>query len=99
MKYIKCRHILEINDDKMKMTRCTEFSSRTTSLKDFNKGDIELGLTNEKIKVHFRIYLIEHLVIFLVVLAIGAYGLFDKGFGSVLIKISLILLTANFVFC
>jgi len=89
----------EIKDNKVKMTRCTEFSSGKTSFKEFNNGDIELDLTSDKAKVHFRIFLVEHLVIFLVALAIGAYGFFDEGLRSVMIKISIIILTANFVFC
>lgn len=90
---------IEIKDTKMKLVRCIEFSSRTTSLKDFNKGEIKLNKVNEQMKVNFRIYLIEHLIIFLVIAAIGAYGLFDKGIDSVLLKVSLLLLTVNFIFC
>ena len=95
----KIRTKVEISDSKVKMTWCTEFSSRVTSLKEFNKGQIELDSTNGKIKVHFRIILVEHLVIFLFLLAIGLYGLLDNGLDSVMIKIAAILLTANFVFC
>jgi hypothetical protein len=89
----------EVNENKVKMTWCTEFSSQTTSLKELNRGRIILDSTKGGTKVHFRIVLIEHLVIFIFLLAIGLYGLFDSGLDSVKIKIATILLTANFVFC
>ena len=89
----------EINDDQVKMTWCTEFSSRTTSLKEFNRGRIVLDSTNGGTKIHFRILLIEHLVIFLFLLSLGLYGLFDEGLDSVMIKVAAILLITNFVFC
>lgn len=95
----KIRAKADINDGKVKMTWCTEFSSGVTSLKELNYGQIKLDSTYGGIRVHFRIILIEHSVIFLFLLAIGVYGLLDNGLDSVIIKIVTILLTANFVFC
>jgi hypothetical protein len=87
------------NDNKVKITWCTEFSSRTTILKEFNRGRIELNSTNGQTKIHFRIVLIEHLLIFLFLVSLGLFGLFDRGLDSVIIKIVAILLIANFLFC
>ncbi len=89
----------ELHDDRLNLTWCTEFSSGTSSLKEFNKGQIKLISTNGQFKVHFKIVLIEHLIIFLFLLTLGVYGLLDNGPDSVIFKIAIILLTANFVFC
>jgi hypothetical protein len=90
---------VDLKDDNVKMTWSIEFSSGITSFKEFNKGQIKLVLTDEGIKLHFRIILVEHLVIFLFLIAIGVYGLFDSGLDSIMVKVTAILLTANFVFC
>lgn len=95
----KIRANAEFIDSKVKMTWCIEFSSRATSLKEFNRGHIALDSTSERTKVNIRIVLIEHLVIFLLLVSLGLYGLFDSGLDSVMVKIAAILLIANFVFC
>lgn len=89
----------KLHEDSLNLTWCTEFSSGTSSLKEFNKGQIKLISTNGQFKVHFKIILIEHLIIFLFLLTLGGYGLFDNGLDSVIFKVAVILLTANFVFC
>jgi len=90
---------VEIKDNKVKIVRCTEFSSRMTTFKGDNRGEIDLNMTGQKLKMYFRIYLVEHVVVFLVTLAIGAYGAFADGFGSVWLKVAAVALIANFVFC
>lgn len=95
----KIRANVEFSDSKVKMTWCVEFSSRVTSLREFNRGHIVLDSTSEMTKINIRIVLIEHLVIFLFLVSLGLYGLFDSGLDSVIVKIAGILLTANFVFC
>jgi hypothetical protein len=95
----RIRTQFKLHDDRLKLTWCTEFSSGTSSLKEFNKGQIKLVSTNGQIRVHFKIVLIEHLVIFLFLLTLGVYGLLNSGLDSVIFKIAVILLTANFVFC
>lgn len=95
----KIRANAEFSDSKVKMTWCIEFSSRVTSLKEFNRGHIALDSTSERTKINIRVVLIEHLVIFLFLVSLGLYGLFDSGLDSVIVKIAGILLTANFVFC
>jgi hypothetical protein len=90
---------IKINDETIGITRCIEFSSRTTSLKEFNRGRIELRTVDGEVKVCFCIYVVEHLIFFLASIALGVYGFFDDGVNSVMIKIALLLAMANFVFC
>ena len=89
----------KLHDNILNLTWCTEFSSGGSSLKEFNKGQIKLIPTNGQFKVHFKIILIEHLIIFLFLLTLGVYGLIDKGLDSVIFEVAIILLTANFVYC
>jgi len=90
---------IDLIDDKIKIVQCLEFSSRATSFKKFNKGEINFEKSNERVKVSFRIYLGEHLIIFLFTAALGFYGLVEEGTNSLMLKIALLLLTANFLFC
>lgn len=90
---------VKIEDNKLKITWCREFSSGVTSFNDYNRGEIKLSLTNQKVEMHFRIYLVEHIVIFLVTLALGAYGIFENGLGSIWLKVATVVLIVNFVFC
>lgn len=89
---------IEIRDNKIKIVTCSEFCSRT-SFKDFNKGQVELSKSEDKVKINFKIYLTEHLIIFLGIIILGTYGLFNEGPDSILVRISLLLLIIDFVFC
>ena len=90
---------MKTKDNLIMMDRCSEFSSRTTSFKSFNKGRISLDSTNDTLKLTFIIYLVEHLILFILAGLLGAFGFIDKGIDSVVLKVAVILLIANFVFC
>jgi hypothetical protein len=81
------------------MDRCSEFSSRTTSFKNFNKGKINLDSTKDTLKLTFRIYLVEHLIIFVFAGLLAAFGLIDGGVDSIVLRVAIILLIADLVFC
>jgi hypothetical protein len=81
------------------MDRCSEFSSRTTSFKNFNKGKINLDSTKDTLKLTFRIYLVEHLIIFVFAGLLAALGLIDEGVDSIVLRVAIILLVADLVFC
>lgn len=89
----------EISEDQIKITWCTGFSSRATSLKEFNRGKIILVPAGDATGIHVRILLIEHLVIFSFLTVIGLCIFFTRGLESVLLKVVAMLLFANFVFC
>ncbi len=63
----------ELRDDRLNLTWCAEFSSGTSGVKEFIKGEIKLVSTNVQFKVHFTIIVIEHLIIFVFLLTVGVY--------------------------
>ncbi len=96
LKEVGCEVI--VKEDHLRLTRCEEFSSGMSTFKYFNKGNIVVIRTNKQVTLQFRIFLVEHLILFLGVLIMGAFGIYQDGFRSNLTLISLILLLANFIF-
>jgi len=93
----KTDNTIDIKDDKVILTHCSEFSSKT-SFNFLNRGEINWDKSDGRIRLIFKIYLIEHLIFFLLTITVGVYGLIDSGLSSVVMKVMALILIVVFVF-
>jgi hypothetical protein len=90
----KGNSIINVNGQNIKILGTEVFSSNTT-LRRFNKGEINFIKCDGAIRVKGRILLIEHVIIFILI-ALFSAGLFQIGIDG--IYISILLFSAAFVF-
>ena len=87
--------VTEVGENEIKLKECAQFSSRGLRLKNLNKGKITFEKTNEIIVIKSKIILIEHIILFTIIMVFIGFGILNND----ILKVALILALATFVFC
>jgi hypothetical protein len=90
-----------MEENKLKIIECYDFSSRGSNLKNLNRGDVCVESIGDKIHIKARVYLFEHLILLSTMVIMCLLGFFSTlpytpSFNS--IGLVLILTFAIFVF-